>query len=422
MGKECSDFDFTARKVQDIARHFANETRSPCVPLDETPGRETFRVILEKQFTFDFTEMQGASIEVDLAQRDFSINAMAMRLKDFLEGKNTLIDPNQGLSDLNAKTVRVIPGPIFSSDPCRMLRAFRFAATLNFKIESETLQKIDQEKANLIKTASERIYHEWILFLGGQRVFPLLQLMDTTGLLECVLPETGELRDTGAFPATAWETGMETFNCLESLLSEPEAIFQNAGELIIFSGRDFALLKFAALLFQLVPPSSESHSTPMRKVEGVFERLRASNADIQFMVIAPFSVSGKLWIPIWSLQGTALDESKIYRFVKKNTAQLMSGLYLACAVKSTFKKGDGPKINEFKQAVCRIGEFYWQRYLPAKDQSPLLNGNDLIGQFKLSPSPLFQIVLDRVEESRVLGSIRSKSEAESLARNIIESQ
>jgi tRNA nucleotidyltransferase/poly(A) polymerase len=132
LRKDCADFDFTAKNIHDLANRFSSETKSPCISLDATPGRNTLRVIVQKQFHFDFTDMQGNSIEEDLAQRDFSINAMAIQLNDYLDGRETLIDPHKGQADLHNKIIRVIPGPIFASDPLRLLRAFRFASSLEF--------------------------------------------------------------------------------------------------------------------------------------------------------------------------------------------------------------------------------------------------------------------------------------------------
>ena len=63
---------------------------------------------------------------------DFTINAMSLPLSEFLSEKKGIIDPYKGQEDFSNKKIRVLQGPIFSSDPLRMLRAFRFAATLEF--------------------------------------------------------------------------------------------------------------------------------------------------------------------------------------------------------------------------------------------------------------------------------------------------
>nr|NIP99307.1 hypothetical protein [Nitrospinaceae bacterium]NIR53488.1 hypothetical protein [Nitrospinaceae bacterium]NIS83885.1 hypothetical protein [Nitrospinaceae bacterium]NIT80685.1 hypothetical protein [Nitrospinaceae bacterium]NIU43004.1 hypothetical protein [Nitrospinaceae bacterium] len=61
-----------------------------------------------------------------------------------------------------------------------------------------------------------------------------------------------------------------------------------------------------------------------------------------------------------------------------------------------------------------------EHYLPVKNQGALLTGEDLIERFQLNPSPLFRTILERVEEGRVLGTIRSREDAEELARSIIQ--
>jgi len=489
LGKECSDFDFTAKNVQFLANRFASETQSPCIPLDATPGRETLRVVVQKQFHFDFTDMQGKSIEEDLAQRDFSINAMAMRLNDFLDGKETLIDPNQGREDLQNKIIRVLPGPIFSADPLRMLRAFRFASSLEFDISAETIRQIENEKSNLKKTAQERIYYEWILFLSGERVFKLLSLMDRTGLLQCAFPETSELRQSSGTPASVWEISLQTFNRLEDLLSIPKTIIPSTNHAGFLTGRKKALLKFAALLHKLHPAFSGGISNSKVKIDEqakivrLLKRVKASNADIRFIFrtilcqqearesglefagatikMNDSAASGRDIQqgssfksrsqrdagPEWQqlsllskvlrgsrakrvcptspprvagrgIKPTGGNESALYRFTKKYDQELMPGIFLACAVQSASE--NNMETESFLQTARRVVDFYFQRYLPAMDHKGLIDGDDLIRHFKLTPSPLFRMILDKVEEGRVLGTIKSKSQATATAQQIIE--
>ncbi|MBT7272892.1 MAG: CCA tRNA nucleotidyltransferase, partial [Nitrospina sp.] len=142
LGRQYSDFDFSVKGASILAKQYAHATKSALVPLDTTPGRETFRVVIKKDLYFDFSELQGNSIEVDLSRRDFSINALAISLPDFIKGTEKYIDPHNGQKDILNKVIRVLPGSAFSKDPLRMLRAFRFMSILEFKIESSTLKKI----------------------------------------------------------------------------------------------------------------------------------------------------------------------------------------------------------------------------------------------------------------------------------------
>ncbi len=455
LGKEFSDFDFTAKNVQNLANRFASETQSPCIPLDATPGRETLRVVVKKQFHFDFTDLRGNSIEEDLAQRDFSINAMAMRLKDFLEGKETLIDPNRGREDLKNKIIRVLPGSIFPADPLRMLRAFRFASSLEFDISADTIRQIEIEKSNLIKTAQERIYYEWILFLSAERAFKLLSLMDRTGLLQYAFPETAELRQSSGTHASAWEISLQTFKRLEDLLLTPKTIIPSINHAGFLTGRKKALLKFSALLHRLNLDFSDGMSNTKVKIDEqaktvrLLRRLKASNADIRFIFRTTLCqqearesnlefagtkikmndsaasgrgiLQGSSFKSRSKLQGikpTGGNESALYRFTKKYDEELMAGIFLACAVQSASENNG--ETESFLQAAHRVADFYFQRYLPAMDHKALINGDDLIRHFKLTPSPLFQLILDKVEEGRVLGTINSRNEATEIARQIIE--
>ena len=80
LKKKCTDFDFALRGASELAKQFARDTRSSLVMLDDTPRRETSRVVVRKQVYFDFSEMQGGSIEADLGQRDFTFRSEERRV------------------------------------------------------------------------------------------------------------------------------------------------------------------------------------------------------------------------------------------------------------------------------------------------------------------------------------------------------
>ncbi len=168
-GEECSDWDFAVPGAPKIARILADQTGHLVVPLDDTPGHETYRVVLNQNFYFDFTTLQGQTIEEDLSQRDFTINAMAVSLPDFIEEKENLIDPFNGQSDIRNQIIRVVPGRAFEEDPLRLLRAYRLASTLGFSIDPETLGQIKTHKTKLNEVAQERITYELLLLLGTTR-------------------------------------------------------------------------------------------------------------------------------------------------------------------------------------------------------------------------------------------------------------
>jgi poly(A) polymerase len=130
-------------------------------------------------------------IETDLSRRDFTINAMALRLPD-----KEFIDPFRGLYDLGHKVLRtpLEPEISFGDDPLRMLRAARFVSTLEVVPERNVLDAIREMKERLSIVSPERIQEEFSKLLLGQQVEQSLRVVVETGLAEVFLPELPALR------------------------------------------------------------------------------------------------------------------------------------------------------------------------------------------------------------------------------------
>jgi poly(A) polymerase len=130
-------------------------------------------------------------IEVDLSRRDFTINAMAVRLPE-----KSAIDPFNGLEDLKAKLIRtpIEPDASFDDDPLRMLRAFRFASQLEFKIAPDVLGSISRLKHKLATISAERIRDELSRLVIGRAPAMALRAADGTGITDLFLPELSGLK------------------------------------------------------------------------------------------------------------------------------------------------------------------------------------------------------------------------------------
>lgn len=131
-------------------------------------------------------------VEQDLGRRDFTVNAIALRLRDGRESQNPpeLIDPFSGMRDIGDRLIRMVSPAAFTEDPLRMLRACQFAARFQFSLEQKTFRSI-RRHAPLIRSVSpERIRQELdkILLKADQPSIGLW-LMQRSGLLREVLPE-----------------------------------------------------------------------------------------------------------------------------------------------------------------------------------------------------------------------------------------
>ncbi len=128
-------------------------------------------------------------IEDDLNRRDFTINALA-----YSPRKGELIDPYEGVKDIEAGIVRAVgePKARFDEDALRLLRAVRIAAELGFSIEAYTLAAMAASSSQLEKISKERIQAEFVRILNSPKPMDALILSQKLGLLRYIAPEIEE--------------------------------------------------------------------------------------------------------------------------------------------------------------------------------------------------------------------------------------
>ncbi|MEP6629384.1 MAG: CCA tRNA nucleotidyltransferase [Lapillicoccus sp.] len=133
----------------------------------------------------------GASLSDDLVRRDFTVNAMALRLPSL-----EFVDEHGGLADLAARRLRTPASPeqSFADDPLRMLRAARFASQLGFTVGPEVQAAMTERAQTLSIVSSERIHDELAKLLLSPSPRAGLTLLVDTGLADVFLPELPALQ------------------------------------------------------------------------------------------------------------------------------------------------------------------------------------------------------------------------------------
>ncbi|GAB2464308.1 CCA tRNA nucleotidyltransferase [Xylanimonas ulmi] len=133
----------------------------------------------------------GDTLDGDLSRRDFTVNAMAVRLPDL-----TFVDPFDGLGDLARGVLRtpIAPERSFDDDPLRMMRAARFAAQLGFHVEAGTLAALRDMVGRIEIVSAERVQAELSKLLLSDRPRRGLEVLVDTGLAEHMLPELPALK------------------------------------------------------------------------------------------------------------------------------------------------------------------------------------------------------------------------------------
>ena len=203
LGRPVNDLDFTTSAMPDdilrivtpisdaqwdIGRDFGT--------IGARIGAETVEITTYRADSYDGETRKptvefGDSLEADLTRRDFTVNAMALRLPS-----QVLVDPSGGMDDLLARRIATPASPdiSFGDDPLRMLRAARFVSKLGFTIDPETLAAMHASAATIDIVSVERVSDEISKLLRTDDPVPGIRVLVETGLAELVLPEVPALK------------------------------------------------------------------------------------------------------------------------------------------------------------------------------------------------------------------------------------
>jgi len=213
LGRAIKDFDFTvegdARKLaESILRKYAGKAvfhahfGTATWTLDDTTlrrlnvplrGASAFPPFLDlisaRSETYSrpgaLPTVKRSTIDDDLRRRDFTINAMALRLDGRYYGQ--LHDPLGGQADLMRGLIKILHDRSFIDDPTRMIRAVRYAGRYGFEIDSETLMLINHESCEILSRLSgERLRHEFDLLFEEQNPSAMLHHLAELHLLDSI--------------------------------------------------------------------------------------------------------------------------------------------------------------------------------------------------------------------------------------------
>ncbi|MCP4685146.1 MAG: CCA tRNA nucleotidyltransferase, partial [bacterium] len=163
------------------------------------------------------------SIEDDLRKRDFTVDAIAMKLEHLAAGWNRvdLIDPLDGVGDLERKLIRVASDSAFLDDPARLMRAFRLATELDFSIDSRTEDLIQRDNGAITSVSGERIREELGRILETKNATNSIRHLDQLGFLDLLIPELSVSKGVEQPKEHYWnvfEHSIETVAAVERLL------------------------------------------------------------------------------------------------------------------------------------------------------------------------------------------------------------
>lgn len=395
----------------------------------------------EARWHLDISTIRG-NMEADLARRDFTIDAMAVDLRDVEKStRPRVMDPFSGQKDLEGKVIRAVGPSIFRDDPARLIRGVRLAAEYGFTIEAGTEDMIGRESDLISRVAGERVREELCRILSLGQAADAVFYLDRLGLLTAIIPELTFTKGVDQPYEHYWDVfnhSVQSVGTLERLL-RPETgpdmlvlaphLVPHIGEFQeeVSPGLTRAgLVKLAILLHDIAKPQTKVlepdgrahfYGHPTQGAEaagGIMQRLRFSNREIK---MAQKMIESHL--RLWQMGGDQGLPSRraIYRFFRDTADVSVDIMFLTLA---DFLATQGPNLDTAEwERHSRLMEYVLaQREEDQTVAAPpkLIDGHDLMNEFGLGPGPMIGEVLEAVREAQGAGEISTREEALELAR------
>jgi putative nucleotidyltransferase with HDIG domain len=434
LGRELHDLDLAvAGDAEAAARALAEAVRGPVFSLSEAFG--AWRVLDRRlNVSYDLTPLQGETIEEDLAQRELTLNAMALPLAG-----GELLDPFGGQADLAARTLRLVSEEALRRDPLRTLRLARFAAELGFEADPEAVQSVARHAARVTEAAPERIWGELRHLVCADGVLDGLALAERTGVLAEVLPELAALHSVEQshyHHLDVYDHTLEVLGRQLELERDPEAVFgELAPGLSAVLSQTLAdeltrgqALRFAALLHDVGKPATRGVRPDGRvtfighdsagdgMVQEVFRRLHASSKLASFVgaVTRHHLVLGFL------VHERPLSRREVYRYLRAVDPVEVEVTLLTCADRlATRGRNAEPAIAAHLELARELmgPALEWREHGPPR---PPLPGDELAREVGIQPGPELGELVRRLEEATYAGEVSGREGAVQLARRLRE--
>lgn len=407
-----------------LARRIANLQGGAYYPLDD--ARDIGRAILngrDGRLVVDVSAFRGATLEEDLLDRDFSLNAMAVALNGELD---LVHDPAGGWEDLQARRLRLCRPDSFERDPVRVLRAVRYSVQFGLRIEPETLRAARSAAPRLSGISAERLRDELFKLLAQPRARTALMVAHNLGALQVALPDAVAARSEDQRQT---ERVVETLSRFATAISPSRtdetaaqfglgmfviALDRFRGQLQQHLAQEWpderqgrALLLLAGLLRHLSDELVEEYAIGLRLSVAERERLAAVNRT--WRVVAHVDVD---------------DPVAVYRFWRAAGEAGPDALLLSLAERLASYDLDLEQ-DEWLAALERVRALLFAYYEERERKiSPpiLISGDALMRALGIRPGRLVGELLAGIQEAQVRGDVLTAEDALRWAQQVLRSR
>lgn len=341
-------------------------------------------------------DVETGTFEDDICRRDFTVNTLSISLNkdDF----GALIDPFNGIEDLNNKVIRTPLDPLitFDDDPLRIMRAFRFAAQLQFQIEQTTFEAAGSKAERLKIISQERITDEFLKILASPKPSIGLELLFNSGVLAIVFPEIAQMAGVDQ-RQDHHHKDVFLHTCI---------VVDNIANMT-----DNLWLRFAALVHDIAKPATKRfiegtgwtfhghEETGAKMMKSIFERMKLPYSQIEYV-----EKLIRLHLRPIALVDDGVTDSAIRRLIV-NAGECLDDLFLLCKADITSKNQNkvSKYLQNYEKVVEKIKEVREKDELRAF-QSPV-RGDEIMKICNIPPSKKVGLLKTEIEEAILDGRI-----------------
>ena len=460
LGRAFSDLDLAVPPSPDFERRAAKLAKAldaALFPLDEE--NRVFRLTGRgpEPLQIDIAPFQGAGLGADLRRRDFTVNAMALKLEpgtplkasaktgafSLKLDRKAVTDPCGGLKDAAARRLRPCSPGVFREDPLRLLRAFRLASELGFSLPPALLKAVKAEAALITGSAPERIREELLRLLENPLSHAWLALLHKAGLLCAVFPELAPLEKCAVVYYGRGGALKHTFLVVERMdeLCANMPAWLPGHKKIRERLPEPRLLKLAALLHDVAkPPKAAMIDGRLRffgheefgavMAEKIMERLRFSRDEIRLVA----KIIGMHLRPGNLASNDFISDRAMFRFFRSAGEHTLALLALSWADHSSYvsaaqlqklrpKLEDEPaplppgtaynspkKTLRFIQALHLLIRVFLKKD-PNRSAARLADGRDVIKILGIPEGPKVGEILERLRLLQFEGRVKTRDQA-----------
>ena len=367
LGRPTLDLDVIVKDDPGrTARAIARALGAPVFPLSERHGAWRVASSTGGTPTVDVSPLHGGGVKQDLGRRDFTVNALAVRLSD-----GALIDAVDGRSALLNRSLIAVSDATFSDDPLRLLRLARFASELGFAVAPKTIELATAAALLVSRSAGERVVVELAHLLAADARVGLA-LLDRTGVGAALLP-------TAPIPLTAAASAIERIGADRVQSALPEVLQPELDRQLDETTDVRAALRLAALFAGGRAPAEAAGA------------LRLSRAAATLVVRAAQAAD----------RPPPLDPPALLRWLQDARPAGLAAISLAIA--------RDPAMADRGALACEL----------ARPRRRLVTGDDLRDLLGLTPGPSLGAVLGQIADAQALRQIETREQALELARRLL---